>query len=404
MELLTITSREAPEKRPPPLLAHGFRPFFLLAGAYGALFLGLWVGIFSDIPPESTGFRPTIWHGHEMVFGFALAAVCGFLLTSTATWSRIPPVTGRRLAIVVGAWAMGRIAMWLAFLLSSPTIALLDLALIPVLGWSIAPVLFSRGNRQNLIFLAMLILFFIADLLIHLEPFMESGGTAGIGLRFGVNLMMVLIVIVIGRIVPTFCRVARLGEGGGASRISHPLLEAAAIGSVALLALLHLAASETPWAGWLALAAALIQLIRMLNWRAGKLLLKPYIFALHLGYAWLIAGLSFMGIASLGGPIPEISALHAVTAGGIGTMILAVMSIVGLLHTGRPAELHPLIIFSFLLVSCAALLRVSAPVLLPELYQESLIVSGALWAAAFGIYVGVYWPILSKARPDGIPG
>lgn len=403
MELLSITSRGEPPKRQIPLLAHGFRPFFLLASGYGALFLSFWLGVFWDRPPAASVFHPTIWHGHEMVFGFALAAVCGFLLTSTATWSRIPPVTGRRLAILVGLWAAGRIAMWLAFLLPSAAISFLELALIPALGWSITPVLLSRGNRQNLIFLAILALFFIADLSVHLEA-AGIGGMAAISLRLGVNLLMVLIVIVIGRIVPTFCRVARLGEGGGAARISRPLLEAAAIGSVALLALVHPALSETPWAGGLALAAALIQVIRMLNWRAGRLLLKPYILALHLGYAWVIAGLLFMGVASLGGPIPEISALHAVTVGGIGTMILAVMSIVGLLHTGRPAEMHPLIVFSYLLVSGAALLRVSAPVLLPELYRESLIASGALWAIAFGIYAALYWPILTKARPDGIPG
>ncbi|MDA1000978.1 MAG: NnrS family protein, partial [bacterium] len=291
-----------------------------------------------------------------------------------------------------------------SFLLPSSGVAVLELAFIPVLGWSIAPVLFSRGNSQNLIFLAILALFFTADLLIHLEAPMGAGGMAATGLRFGVNLLMVLIVIVIGRIVPTFCRVARLGEGAGASPVSRPLLEAAAIGSVALLALVHLAFNEALWTGWLALVAAIIQMIRMLNWRAGRLLLKPYIFALHLGYAWVIAGLLLMGVAILGGPIPEISALHAVTVGGIGTMILAVMSIVGLLHTGRPAEMHPLIVLSYLLVSCAALLRVSAPILLPELYRESLIASGALWAAAFGIYAAVYWPILTKARPDGIPG
>ncbi len=141
----------------------------------------------------------------------------------------------------------------------------------------------------------------------------------------------------------------------------------------------------------------------MAYWRAGRLLRKPYIAALHLGYASVIAGLACLGIAYLDGPVPEVSALHAITVGGIGTTILAVMSIVGLLHTGRPAKIHPMVILSYLLLTAAALLRTTAPIIFYETYRETLIISGGLWAAAFVIYAVVYWPMLTQGRPDGIP-
>ncbi len=404
MELIQITSREEAIKEVPPLLAGGFRPFFLLAGAYGALFPIAWLAIFFDAAPSPAAFRSVVFHGHEMVFGFAAAAVSGFLLTATATWSRIPPVTGWRLGMIAGAWAAGRAAMWASGALSPLVVAVLDLALVPALAAGVMPVLLSPGNRQNLILLPVLALFFLANLMFHLEPLAGIAGAASAGLRIGVNLLMLLVVIFIGRIVPTFLGIARLGAGGPRRPVSWPLLEGLAIGSVALFLAADLVDHEAAWVGLLALGAAGAQVVRMANWRAGGLLRKPFLLGLHLGYAWVAAGLALTGSAYLGGLIPGASALHAMTAGGIGGTIFAVMSIVGLLHTGRPAEIRPLVAAACLLVSAAALVRIAAPVLFGEGYKEALIASVVLWAAAFGIHVVVYWPILSKRRPDGIPG
>jgi uncharacterized protein involved in response to NO len=401
MQLHTITTREPKPEPAYPLLAHGFRPFFLLASLYGAFFMSAWLTIFLGAVQIPTAFHPVVWHGHEMIFGFAGAAVCGFLLTATSTWSQIPPVTGGRLSLIVGVWFAGRIAMWLSGVLPAWAVAAVDLALFPALGWAIAPVLFSRGNRKNLLFLILLAAFFAANLLIHLEPVFRS---AAQGLGLGVNLLVLLIVIIIGRIVPAFCNVARLGSGGPIASPSRPVIEALAIGSMALVFVSDLADPESPLGGYLAFLAAGIQAVRMLGWRAGKLLRKPYIWSLHLGYTWIIAGLVLKGVAALDGPVPAISALHALTAGGIGTMILAVMSIVGLLHTGRPAEIKPPVAVAFVLVSAAALARVLAPIIFYEDYREALMFAGALWAAAFLVYAAVYWPILTKPRPDGIPG
>ncbi len=399
MQLYTITTRET--KPAHPLLAHGFRPFFLLASLYGAFFMSAWLSIFLDAVPSPATFHPVVWHGHEMIFGFAGAAVCGFLLSATATWSQLPPVTGGRLSLIVGIWFAGRLAVWLSGVLPAWVVAVSDLALFPVLGWAIAPVLFSPGNRKNLLFLAVLAAFFSANLLIHLEPLAR---TAAVGLQFGVNLLVLLIIIIIGRIVPTFCAVARIGSGGAITSSSRPVVEALAIGSMALVLVSDLVDSESARSGILALIAAAVQVVRMAGWKAGKLLLKPYMWALHLGYTWIIAGLLLKGAAALDGPVPAVSALHALTAGGIGTMVLAVMSIVGLLHTGRPAEIPPPVSAAYILVSAAALVRVLAPVVLYEFYKEALIFAGALWAVGFGIYAAVYWPVLMKPRPDGIPG
>jgi uncharacterized protein involved in response to NO len=310
-------------------------------------------------------------------------------------------VTGGRLSLIVGVWFAGRLAMWLSGVLPAWTVAVLDLALFPVLGWAIAPVLFSKGNRKHLLFLILLAAFFAANLLVHLEPVF---GTAARGLVLGVNLLVLLIVIIIGRIVPTFCNVARLGSGGPIAPPSRPVIEALAIGSMVLVFVSDLVDPESLAGGYLAFLAAAIQAVRMVGWRAGKLLRKPYIWSLHLGYTWIIAGLVLKGVAALDGPVPAVSALHALTAGGIGTMILAVMSIVGLLHTGRPAEIKPPVTVAFILVSAAALVRVLAPIVFYEDYREALMFAAALWVAAFLVYAAVYWPFLTKPRPDGIPG
>ncbi len=401
MQLYTITTREQKPKPGHPLLAHGFRPFFLLASLYGAFFMSAWLTILLGAVQRPADFHPVVWHGHEMIFGFAGAAVCGFLLTATATWSQIPPVTGGRLSIIVGAWAAGRAAMWLSGVLPLWAVAAADLALFPVLGWAIAPVLLTPGNRKNLLFLPVLAAFFAANLLIHLEPVAR---TAAQGLGLGVNLLVLLIVVIIGRIVPTFCAVARLGSGGPIASPSRPAIEALAIGAMALVLVSDLIDSESYRSGVLAILAAAAQAVRMMSWRAGKLLRKPYIWSLHLGYAWIIAGLLLKGVAALDGPVPAVSALHALTAGGIGTMILAVMSIVGLLHTGRPAEIRPAVTAAYLLVSAAALVRILAPIVFYEDYKEALIFAAALWAAAFLVYAVVYWPFLTRPRPDGISG
>ncbi len=403
MDLLTITERPPDEdrKRPAPLLAHGFRPFFLLAGGYGALFLSAWLGMFTWADSNPTSFSPVLWHGHEMIFGFASAAICGFMLTATSTWSRHPPVTGPWLLAIIAAWAAGRLAMWLSALLPAWGVAALDLALFPALAYVLLPVFFSPGNRGNLIVLAMLGLFFAANLLFHLEPVFRTGA---IGLRLGVNLLALLIVIIIGRIVPTFLSVARLAETGPKPPVSRPLIDGLAISSAALFAAAAVADHESAWTGVAGLAAAGMQVLRMVSWRAGKLLAKPHIWALHLGYGWICAGFALAGVANLDGPVPRVSALHAMTVGGIGTTILGVMSIVALLHTGRPAEIPPPVALSYLMISAAALVRITAPVLFYESYREALILSGAFWAGAFGIFTLVYWPILSRPRPDGIPG
>lgn len=403
-DLLTISPGRPKKPTGIPLLAHGFRPFFLLASGYGALFPPLWLAAFLGTFPVATSFPAVVWHGHEMVFGFASAAVCGFFLTATSTWSRIPPVTGARLAALVGLWTAGRTAIWFSSLLHPAVVALLDLALFPVLAMAVLPVLITPGNRHNLLFLLVLGLFFLANGLVHLEVWAGFEGAATEGLRLGVNLLALLIVIIIGRIVPTFLNVERLGRGNLRAPASRTWLEGLAIGSAALFVILDAFLSESAWAGAMALASAGIQLVRMAVWRAGRLLRKSFLWALHLGYAWLAVGLGLIGWAYLDGPVPWISGLHALTVGGIGTMVLAVMSIVSLLHTGRPAEIHPAVISAYLLVSAAALIRALAPVVMYESYREALAVSGLLWGAAFLLYLWIYLPILTRPRPDGIPG
>ncbi|MEK6711165.1 MAG: NnrS family protein [Nitrospinota bacterium] len=404
MQLLTISSAPPPRPERWALLAHGFRPFFLLASGYGSLFLLIWLVIHAGGAPHPARLSPVLWHGHEMVFGFAMAAVCGFLLSASATWSNAAAARGWRLGLAAGAWAAGRAAMWLSGLLPPALVAAIDLLLVPLLAWTLLPVMLAKGARHHLMLLPALALFFLANLLVHLEALGLAPGWGRRGLALGVNLLALLITLFIGRIAPTFLHLARLGGGMRPQPPARPWLEMLAAGSVALFLLGDLFDPEARWVGAVAILAAGIAAGRMIAWRAGAELRKPFIFFLHLGYAWVAAALALTGWAYWGGPLPAESALHAMTAGGVATMILTVMSIVGLLHTGRPPEFPIAVTLAVPLLSAAALLRVAAPVAFTEGYGTALSAAGILWAAAMGTYAVAYWPILTKPRPDGLPG
>jgi uncharacterized protein involved in response to NO len=405
MSLSTVSSIGEPGVPAAPrfaLFEYGFRPFFLLVGLSGASTVALWLAIYFGALALPSDWPAPVWHAHEMLFGFAVAGVAGFMLTAVPNWTGAAPVRGARLVVLVLLWLAGRAALWLAGTLPAPLVAATDLAFHPRLPATLAPALIAQARRtgpRNLVFLVLLALLETANFLTHLEALDLADNMAMPGLYLGIFVLTLMIALVGGRIIPAFTTNALRARGETALPRSHGAIEAVAIGAIAAFVVAQLAGAPGVLAGAIGLIAALANLCRLALWRSPATLHQPMLWVLHLGYLWLVAGLALSGAAALTEAVPPSAALHALTVGAVGTMLLAVMSRAALGHTGRRLEAHPATVAAYLLVSLAALLRI-AGTLLPE----ALLVSGLAWSAAFALFLVVYAPILIGRREDGRPG
>jgi uncharacterized protein involved in response to NO len=389
------------------LFALGFRPFFLLAGLFSPIAILVWIAIFSGWISPFLPYPPSLWHAHEMLFGFTAAAICGFFLTAVPNWTGAPPVSGRPLAALALLWLAGRIAVWSSPWVTPWAAALIDLSFLPALLAAVLPSLL-RGSRKNMLFVVIIAFLFLGNLLFHLEA-VGMADTAARGLNFTVDLVALLITVVGGRVTPAFTQSAlsqrAQAEGGEApALVSRLWLNEAAILSVALMALSDLFAQGSAAVGWLALVAALLGAWRLAGWQGLRTLHEPLLWVLHLGYAWVVVGLAVKGVSTLTGILPATMALHGITIGGIGTMTLGVMSRASLGHTGRPLHAVGSLALAYLLISAAAVVRLAGPLAAPGHYLTSVILSGALWIAAFAIFATLFVPILTSPRIDQRPG
>lgn len=391
--------RSRSKRRRTAVLDYGFRPFFLLAAIYGAAGVVAWLGQLAGLLQLAGG---TLWHGHEMLFGFATAALAGFLLTAVPNWTGTAPLRNGWLLLLCGAWAIGRTAMWMAALPAS-LVAVMDLVFLPLLAGFLAVSLLRSGNRRNLIFLAILAALFASNLAFHLEATSVVAGAAFRSLHVTLDLFALMIAIVGGRIVPAFTRNALRAGGSTAVVSSRPFLDAVAVLTVAGVTVLDTIGFEGSLSAWLAVVAAGANALRMAGWSTAETLDKPILGVLHLGYAWLVIGLIAKSAAHWDLLAPA-TALHAWSIGAVGTMTMAVMSRAALGHTGRALRAPPLTVAAYLLVSAATLVRLAVPPSAPEFLGPSIMLSGALWTAAWLAFLVDYAPILIRPRPDGQPG
>ncbi len=383
---------------PRVLFAAGFRVFFLLCGSYGCALLLIWLAVLAGWMPAPAWLMPIWWHAHEMIFGFALAAVAGFLLTSVPAWTSTRPVSGPLLAALAALWVAGRVAMALAGPLPLWSVALVDLLFIPFVALAIARPILAARNRRNYGFPLVLTGLLTCNVAVHVQATNPTYQGAEAGLRIAVYLVIVLISVVGGRIVPAFTANALRRAGQAAEVRVRPWIDRLAIGAVVLFALLDGLAHGTLPAAVCALLASALLLLRMSGWQTRRTLRDPLVWSLHLGYAWLPLGLLLLGLGQLGIGISRSVGMHALTAGAMGTMVLAVMSRVALGHTGRPLAAPRPIAAAYLLVAGGALLRVAGPALWPAASTPILQVAGVLWSGAFAVFTLVYAPILLSPR------
>ena len=384
------------------LFNYGFRPFFLLTGLYAVITMVIWlITLFTGTWVESD-LPPYLWHGHEMLFGVVGAAIAGFLLTAVPSWTGQRGFSGLPLIILVSVWIAGRLVIIFHVHFPPVILACIDLAFFPVLGCMLAPSLL-RGKSRNLVFLMFLAALFTANLLFHFAVARGYIAFASSGLLLGINTVLLIISIIGGRIVPAFTLSAVRRTDDSFVIMPFPALDRAAIFSILLVLITDLVWPYTLTAGWLALVAALIHAVRLVRWKTLQGLGEAIVWILHVAYAWIIIALALKGLYLLTGSLSSSAWLHAFTTGAFASMILAVMTRAALGHTGRSLTAPPLIVVSYVLITLAAIVRVSGPVF-PDVYLYSITISGVLWIAAFLLFLVVYTPILISPRVDGKPG
>lgn len=382
--------------RGPAILGFGFRPFFLSAALWAALSMLLWIAALGGWLTLPIGLSPLDWHAHELLFGFLPAAAAGFLLTAIPNWTGRLPVTGRRLLLLVLIWWLGRAAMLSSAFLGAGAAAALDLLFLLSLIFVAAREILAGKNWRNLRVLLLVGLLCLANLFFHLEA---GGGNAasGYGLRLGLSSALLLIILIGGRVVPSFTRnwlakraaedlPAAFGRFDGAVI----LLSAAAL----LLWILFPLAWQT---GAASLAAGVLQLLRLLRWRPLRTGAEPLVWILHLAYLFVPLGFLALGLSLLDAALlPASAALHLWTAGAVGLMTLAVMTRASLGHSGRPLTASGAVLLIYLLAFGAALARFFFGIL-PGL-SWLITLSGLLWICAFALFFAAFFPLLALRR------
>jgi uncharacterized protein involved in response to NO len=385
------------------VFARGFRPFFLLAALQAAVFVPLWIAVFRGWLAVPTWNAPMLWHAHEMLFGFGAAAIAGFLLTSVPVWTGMAAVAGPRLALLAGLWVAGRAAMFVAG--PAPlSAAIVDVAFLAALAAAIAPAIYRSGARRNYGFPLVLLALAAANALVHAQAAGLAPALANAGLRVGVDGIALLIVVIGGRIVPAFTTNA-LRRAGELIEARAPIwAERAAIPVYLLFAASDGFAPGSVWSGATACIAAVVLAARMSGWRSLRVVRDPLLGSLHLGHLWVVIGLAGVAGADLAGLWPRSIAVHALTAGAFGTMILAVMTRVSLGHTGRPLVAPKSAVAAYALVTIGALLRTFAVAAAPAASLSLLTLSSVFWSGAFVAFGLGFGAMLFAPRVDGRPG
>lgn len=388
------------------VLGEGMRIFFLAAGVYALVAIGVWVWLLAlqaagaAAPDMPFAPPPALWHAHEMIFGYACAVLGGFFLTAVPSWTGEKSARAAFLSVLAALWLAGRLAVWWSGALPAGLVAAADLAFLPVLGARIAMQLVKRPKPQNLMFLGLIALLWSGNLLVHLDWMGLWPGVAQRGLRVGLLTVAAMIAVIGGRVIPAFTRNAMLRSGRetGLPGSRRPAELAGIAAAILLPAGLGLGLPDAALA-LVALVAGVAQAARLAGWRGSWTLGQPILWSLHLAFAMLASGYLALA-AALSGLIGETAALHLIGIGAVGGMTLAMMSRASLGHTGRPLVTPAPVALAYGLVALAALVRFAAGWAPGGWYLAAMLLSGGLWLAGFALFVAAYWPVLTRLPND----
>lgn len=373
----------------------GFRPFYLLASLFSALSVLLWAAQFFDYLPFAYVPGP-LWHGHEMLFGYTLAVVAGFLLTAVKAWTNEPTPSGLPLMALAVLWLAGRVLVLTPFALAA---MLVNAAFPLAIAWAIGVPLWRSRNVRNYFFVGLLGGMSGLILMTHLALQGQLDCPPRLGLQLGLDVVLFIMLVIGGRVIPMFTN-----KGvPGAAATRHAVVEKIALGSVIVLFFSDLLPLSPVVIGVLALVSGAAQAARLGLWKPWRTLATPLVWILHMAFVWIVIHLLMRGATELGW-VAGSYATHALTLGAIGSLTLGMMTRTARGHTARELLADGAETTMFWLVQGAAAARVFGGMVSPELYMPSIQLSALLWAAAFGLYVVRYWPVLTRPRLDGKPG
>lgn len=384
------------------VLAYPFRPFFLLTGIYGMVTVIGWIGFLFGAMQLPLGWSPLHWHSHEMLFGLIPLAIAGFLLTAVCNWTGAKPLQGKGLLILIMIWLAGRIAMWTASWWSAIGVAVIDCLFMPLLAVYMGRVLWQHGNKRNIPIVVVLMVLSFANLMMHIGFINNTPVWLQRGEQLAMSLIMLLMIIIGGRIIPLFTNNWLRNQGLDGKVKSYVWLDRATL----LTTLLYIITDFFIGTGWLcgiaALAAGLLNALRLIGWSGWRTVSEPLLWILHLGYAWIAVALLIKS-AAIFNLAPASAWQHALGLGAMGTLILGVMTRVALGHTGRPLKLPKIGLIIYAAITLAAVTRVIVALQWMD-YHSGLLIAAVGWSTAFAFFTWIYWPILTRPRVDGRPG
>jgi uncharacterized protein involved in response to NO len=376
----------------------GFRPFYLVASVFAAVSVLLWVGSYAGVFPRVYRGDP-VWHAHEMIYGYTVAVIVGFLFTAGRNWSNRPTPQGSLLAALVLLWLAGRVLVLSPWTVAAAVVN----AAFPIAAAIALAIPFWRSrNSRNYFFVGLLFLVGLLELAVHLAHAGMMAWPARAGLRAGLDIVLFIMAVMGGRVIPMFTNNAI--RGAGAARAARePMLEKLALGL--LIALLVADVVQLPGYGVAAITAAATacHAARLALWKPWRTLRTPLVWILHAGYGWIVLHLALRTLSELSW-VADSLATHALTVGAIGSLTIGMMTRTARGHTARPLVAGTSEVVCFGLVQAAAVLRVFGPMFAPSHYLAAVVLSGVCWAGAFGVYAVAYWPVLARPRLDGTPG
>jgi uncharacterized protein involved in response to NO len=374
-----------------------FRPFFLLPSAFTVVSMFYWGGVFAHGLNIETQYGMLYRHSHEMIFVFSFVVIAGFLLTAVQNWTGEKMPSGKKLIPMCGLWFLAR---FLPFSnVPAELVAVIDLAFIPCLAVIITLPLIKAKKYKNLMMTGLLSALFIANVMFHAELLRFSENTLRPGIFFALDLIVLMIVIIMGRLIPFFSNKA-LGDESSKKLIWVELIS---VLSIIFLILCDFHVLRGEWTKYLFAVFAFVHLMQMTLWGSLKVFTKPILLILYLAYACLPLAFLIKAFAHLD-PMGGHTAIHALSSGLIGLSILGMVTRVSLGHTGRAMKSSLWMNISFVVLSIAVVQRVLWPVLDSTKFLDAILWSSGLWTLAFLINFIVLTPILMGLRVDGKAG
>lgn len=378
-----------------PVWQLGFRPFYLLAALFAAVSIPLWLASYMGVSAGPLQVSMG-WHMHEMVFGFAVAVVVGFLFTAGRNWTGLPTPQGWHLMALAAIWLAGRVAMLAA---SAPVAAAIDMLFLPLSAWPLFQVLRRSGNHRNLFLVGLLVLLTLANGLYHGAAMNLLALSYFVPVQAAIFIIVLIESVLGARVIPMFTR----NGAPGSMPVASPKRALVAVGMMAVAGISWLAGAPGLLTAPLCLAAGAMSLVNLLAWQPQRTLRVPLLWILHLSYAWIGIGFALLAAASLHW-LPASAAFHALTVGSMAGLIIGMMTRTTLGHTGRPLKAGASEAAMYWLVQLGAVSRLLAAVGPASLVMPALLAAGACWSAAFILYAVRYAPYLWRPRVDGREG